>query len=64
MRNFVKKPPIFLFLTIWLVLFSTFQEVELGRPPTIGEVFLKTHTKNDGSQLSQTTEGNTMELEA
>jgi len=30
-----------------LVLFSTFQKVELGRPPTIGEVFLRTHTKKD-----------------
>lgn len=28
---------------------TIFQEVELGRPPTIGEVFIRTHTKKDGT---------------
>ncbi|CAE6227022.1 unnamed protein product [Arabidopsis arenosa] len=34
--------------------FLEFAEVELGRPPTIGEVFIRTHTKKDGTFVDRT----------
>jgi len=38
-------------LRVWIVLWTTFQKIELGRPPTIGEIFVKTHTKKMGLLL-------------
>lgn len=36
-------------MSLTFTLFLPFQVEELGRPVTLGEVFIKTHTKKDGN---------------